>query len=142
MKKFSIIPALAIGLLMVACSGTTSREELYKEVMAVHDEIMPLTGKVMQMKKSVNEKIDSLQQAGGEEYAATIGKLQQTATELDDAHEGMMQWMREFDHDFDGKVEEEIINYLQSRKDAIQTIGEQSRLAIEDAREMLAQQPE
>ena len=65
MKSFLRIFFIAV-MLLNSCGDKDkeAQEELYKKVIAVHDEIMPKMGDIMKYKKQLKEKVEELTSAG------------------------------------------------------------------------------
>ena len=133
----SAIPLFLIVLLMFA-SCESAKDKLYKQVMAVHDEIMPKMGAIMKYKKQLNKKIDTLIEEGNDANADKIAELTQAIADLDNSHEEMMNWMREFDNDFEGMVNEEVMEYLNNQKKKIENVGKVTNSALSNAEKILA----
>ena len=133
----SAIPLFLIVLLMFA-SCENAKDRLYKQVMAVHDEIMPKMGAIMKYKKQLNKKIDTLIEEGNDANADKIAELTQAIADLDNSHEEMMNWMREFDNDFEGMVNEEVMEYLNNQKKKIENVGKVTNSALSNAEKILA----
>jgi hypothetical protein len=126
------------AVLLVSCGEKKKevKDELYDKVMAVHDEVMPKMGDIMKLKKQLKGKIDEL---SSEEVidSAKISQLEQAIADLDNSHEGMMGWMHEFNNNFDGMVNEEIMKYLNEQMDKIQKVGEVTNAALKNAQDKL-----
>ena len=137
----SAIPLFLIVLLMFASCGEqkkSPKDALYDKVMAVHDEIMPKMGAIMKYKKQLNDKIDTLIEEGADANADKIAELTQAIADLDNSHEEMMNWMREFDNDFEGMVNEEVMEYLNNQKKKIENVGKVANSALSNAEKILA----
>ncbi len=133
----SVIPLFLIVLLMFA-SCESAKDKLYDQVMVVHDEIMPKMGAIMKYKKQLNKKIDTLIEEGNDANADKIAELTQAIADLDNSHEEMMNWMREFDNDFEGMVNEEVMEYLNNQKKKIENVGKVANSALSNAEKILA----
>jgi uncharacterized protein YoxC len=125
-------------VLMLSCEKKQkeAKDVLYDKVMEVHDEIMPKMGDIMKYKKQLKSKMDALAE-NAEVNAEKIGKLKLAIANLDNSHEEMMRWMREFDPDFEGMVSEEIIKYLDDQKTKIEQVGLVTNAALKNAEELL-----
>lgn len=82
-------------VLIVSCAGNTKEhheedDPLKKEVIAIHDEAMDQMGITMRLKSQLKGSLDS---ARLEEYTVVMERL-------DNAHESMMVWMRNFSKQF------------------------------------------
>ena len=138
----STISLTILAFLFITSCGEpkkNTKDQMYDKVMAVHDEVMPKMGDIMKYKKQLQTKIDELIAAGQEENEAKIAELEKAIENLDNSHEGMMNWMRQFDNDFEGKVEEEVMKYLTDQMTKIESIGKMTNTAIANAEQLLAE---
>ena len=107
---------IVILFFAVSCGEKKQTESktdaLLDKVMAVHDEVMPKMSDIMRLKKELNAKVDELLAAGEDENSNKITELKKAIENLDNSNEGMMSWMREFDRNFEGKVEEEGLFFI------------------------------
>ena len=93
---------LVLLLVVTACGKTTKNEqpvgenpsaELYKQVMVVHDEIMPKMEVIFNLKEGIEEKIENTPNIGNAREQA----LEQVIANLDSASGSMRSWMQNFD---------------------------------------------
>jgi paraquat-inducible protein B len=140
MKSF-VLMSLLMLVLLVSCKDQQeqAKDELYERVMTIHDEIMPKMGDLSKYKKELEQKIDELA-SKSEVDSAQIRDLEETIEELDNSHEAMMGWMHQFDNDFEGQVNEEIMKYLNVQLDKIEEVGKMTNAALQDAQDQLAEQ--
>ena len=89
-------------------------------------------------KKQLNNKIDKLLEAGVDENSEEIIKLKKAVGELENSHEGMMNWMHQFNVNFDGMVEAEILEYLNDQMTKIKNVAKETNAALRKAEELLA----
>jgi hypothetical protein len=123
----TLVSALALMVVLVACeSGKKQAEEkpLMDQVMEVHDAVMPKMGALMKTKKQLLAKANSTADS-----ALSI-ELKTLAQEIELANESMMDWMRNFDPDFEG-TEEEIKDYLMKKKKGIEKVAEAMNSSLE-----------
>ena len=133
---------LVIVALLFSCTEKkqgNSHEKLMEGVMAVHDAVMPKMGDIMKYKKQIGEKIQELKTAGEEANQDAISKLQQVSDDLDASHKQMMDWMHEFNSDFEGMTEEDIAKYLNDEKAKIEQVGQLTENTLKEALEILRQ---
>jgi CHASE3 domain sensor protein len=127
------------AILLVSCEEKPKETDvLYNKVMEVHDEIMPKMGDIMKLKKQLKEKLAELDTATDIDRAK-IDEIEQAIADLDNSHEEMMGWMRQFDRDFEGMVNEEILKYLNDQKGRIEKVGQVTNAALQNAQEQLAE---
>lgn len=104
-----------------ASSEAKKENILYKEVMAIHDEVMPLMGELMAMNKKVKGK-DS-----------TSHEANELSAYLEEANEAMMNWMRKFNPNIENMTHEETMNYLEEEKKKIMKVKEKMLSAQDQA---------
>ena len=76
----------------------SENDKLFAEVMAIHDEVMPEMGDIRRTRKGL---LDKLEHTSDE----AVGKLlQEQADKLNESHEAMMGWMRQFNPNQDSAV--------------------------------------
>ena len=139
MKRFTHHVLVLILLLAAACGGSqeNNTDTLLDEVMAVHDEIMPKLSDMSKLRKQLKGQIDELVSQDSVGNMELIQQFQQGIEELDNSHEGMMNWMREFDNDFEGQTTEQILKYLNDQKGRIEEVGVKTNRAIKQAQDLL-----
>ena len=113
---------------LLACGSAKQEEQqaLKDEVMAIHDEVMPKMGELRRARKDLMLQADSLAETNPERAAL----LDAAAEEIAAASEGMMQWMREYEPEFEG-TDEEIVQYLQDQKVAVQKVKDDMMGSLE-----------
>jgi hypothetical protein len=138
----TLIPAFLISLLIFTACGEqkkSAKDLLYDKVMAVHDEVMPKMDDISKYKKQLKDKIAELDAAGSEVNAVKIEELKKAFEGLENSHDDMMGWMHQFDSNFDGMVEKEIMGYLNNQMKKIETVGKTTNDALKYAEQILAQ---
>ena len=139
-------------LLFSACSTSTSEHQapsdplspeqqkvnnLEQEVLYMHDEVMPLMADLVDLKGKLqkrNEELQASEQSGAQDQAIIN---QMIISNLDIAHESMMDWMRNYQKvDITGDVGENT-TYLEEEKTKIDLVTKQIYSAIAAAEEVL-----
>ena len=98
-------------------------EEKRSEVMAIHDEIMPRIGTLMNLKKQLRERaaaMDSAQNTDKEQLFSIRASIEQ----LEMADEAMMQWMRTYTDPADSVSKQEAMEYLELKEQEILEVKE------------------
>lgn len=116
---------------------------LEKEVLGIHDEVMPKMGEIMALKKGLSQKIaklDSLQQEGAS--STTLAQERQQAldlsTRLTRADSLMMGWMHEYKGDSAKALPVgQALEYFRLEKEKMVTVQEATTTSIQEAREFL-----
>lgn len=121
----TFLTALFGLLIFTACGdgGQAEREALHKEVMALHDEVMPMMGGLRKTRKSIEALADSL--VPDSVNAGRVDELRAIAKEISESNESMMAWMRQFEPEImeDGTAHEEVMKYLNEQKKAISEVN-------------------
>lgn len=88
-----------------------ANDKLMAEVMEIHDEVMPEMGSIRRTRKALLDKLENTTDEA-------VGKvLQEQADKLDESHEAMMIWMRQFNPNQDASVTDSSYHvYLQDQK--------------------------
>ena len=139
MKGFWVFFSLfAISFLTISCKGEKieDNQQLKDEVIAIHDEVMPLMGQLRSLRQEILDKSATLEQEDSVLNAEKIAHLNGLAEQLDQAFEGMFVWMRQFDSNFTG-TEEELKSYLLDQKVKVQEVNEDIKTALSAAKEEL-----
>jgi hypothetical protein len=121
---------LLILLSIVLLTGCEkSNQELYDEVMQVHDEVMPKMEDLYKAKLALNARILN------NPDLAEIEKKQinEQIAQLDSASEGMMIWMRQFNPLPDSLGEDKARQYLEGEKKKVQKVKDDILQALKDA---------
>jgi methylphosphotriester-DNA--protein-cysteine methyltransferase len=142
---------LLVSSVFVACgsaggdeSSTESTQKneqaaLYKEVIDIHDEVMPRMRDINQLLKDIDTRVSEFEADSllTPDQLAEKQNLESTKSLLEDANEGMMSWMRDFQQIEEDQEHEEVIKYLSDEKQKIQAIKEDILSAIEEAESSL-----
>jgi hypothetical protein len=103
-------------------------QALYDQVMAVHNEVMPKTGEIYQLKKELKDKI--LVEPGRSK------DFEQAIAELDSADHSMMDWMHKFNEP-DSVTQEVAREYLENEMVKINQVKELINTSIQKAKDQL-----
>lgn len=144
MKIFkTCILTLLIAINFIGCDNKPDKEaqafnKTFKEVMAVHDKVMPKMNEMGQLSSELKAKIDTT------ETAATF---QKALDSLKNAHMTMMTWMENFSNEFpysenrlEGKSTQEIldaIELLKKEKTAVDVVEKAVIGSINNAKTVL-----
>lgn len=138
MKNFSYV---VLFVVLMSCGGNTNSnnqnendlQALKDEVMAVHDEVMPMMGDLRSTRMKLTAFADSLANVDSVQALNYSG----IAAEIETANEGMMQWMREYEPEFSGS-EQEIRDYLENQKELINKVKEDMNNSLAKGKEALS----
>lgn len=147
MKKFIYI--LLAASFLFACGGKNTdknlfedeelkkaelREQLYNEVMAVHDEVMPRMDDIYRLKIKLQEQLKELLEKSSDQHTDEIVILTEKIKALEEAGNSMMVWMRQFDVKPDSLGHEAIMRGLEEEMEKIKKVKHDMLEAIELAR--------
>lgn len=121
---------LLIVLLFAHCKDKTPQEieldKLFDEVMTIHDNVMPKTAVIHRLKKKLKNQTTE----------DNLAPVTMAIKQLDNADEGMMEWMADFKKP-KGKSFQEAKSYLNSEKEKISVVKKDILSAIAVAEELI-----
>jgi hypothetical protein len=138
---------LFLGLILFAGCGKSAHEHhdseeespinnpnqaLYDQVMDIHDDVMPKSDEIYQLKKEIKEKIDNPNLEPSKKK-----QLEQIAAELDSADHSMMDWMHKFKPLPDSANQELAREYLENEMERIKNVRELINGSLQKAKEEL-----
>lgn len=149
MKKVFPFLILTVLLLGISCKQNQEDKEnttepsaqkasvtQMKEVMAIHDEVMPKMSTIGRLVGELKSQVDSTEV--GQQYEVAMKDLQ-------DAHKTMMDWMKDFGNRFNyeeiinGKeLSEEKKQWLDEEEEKVKVVKEKINGSIERAEALLA----
>ncbi len=138
MKKHLLLTFIFIALFSckeIKKAEPQTESNQMKEVMAIHDEVMPKMGAIGKLVSELKNKVDTTAQGL---------KYEKAMKELQEANKAMMDWMHSFGDQFDS---DEVLNgkalseakkkLLGLEEEKIKTVREQINLSIENAEKLL-----
>lgn len=152
MYRISILFCIFSLFMMVSCdqgqttSTSSSKEEkvatpaallpsevIYKEVMKIHDDVMPKVKDINRLQKKLKAELKA--------PTATTNKeeIQSILKQLDEADKGMWDWMGAFKQPSKDSPQDSIIQYLQQEKSTISKVSEDMLTSIATAKKYLDQ---
>ena len=121
---------ILIALLFAHCKDKTPQEieldKLFDEVMTIHDDVMPKTAVIHRLKKKLKNQTTE----------DNLAPVTMAIKQLDNADEGMMEWMADFKKP-KGKSFQEAKSYLNSEKEKISVVKKDILSAIAVAEELI-----
>ncbi|NGF55791.1 transposase [Parapusillimonas sp. SGNA-6] len=140
MKKLSFVATLSV-FIAVACQSPTTKEavkgqQLAQEAIAVHDEIMPQIKVFDRTTIKIDSILNNLSGIANThsdiDTAVLKTELQTLKTNLEDATENMMTWMREYEAD------NEDIEYQKSEVEKVKAMKKQFDKVAEESNKKLS----
>lgn len=141
MKK-QLLTALSF-LCLTACSPNSNEahEALQKEVIAVHDEVMPLMGTFVRNEMLIDSLLHNMPALQAKDPSldttAQKARLSDLKTKLESATDAMNKWMQELDLDYEGMSEQEVKAYLEEEKKKVDQINQQFKETDAESKEVL-----
>lgn len=134
MKLFSSFLIFLFSMLVLACANPLieANKAMRAQIIGVHDEVMPKIGQLMSLEKKALAQADSL---FAQDSTATtdIEAMRSLAGQLNQAHEGMFVWMRQYSLDEEGKTPEELKTYLDEQLVKVNQVNADIKAALEKA---------
>jgi uncharacterized protein YgfB (UPF0149 family) len=126
--------SFAALLLFFACEPGKSEaiRQIKKEALEIHDEVMPKMGELRRARKDLMLQADSL--VDRDSVRAQL--LMAASDEIAAANESMMNWMRNYDPEFDG-TEDEQLDYFQKQKRSIEEVKRAMNESLAKGKEVL-----
>lgn len=137
MKKITILLAATLVLLSLSCKEEKETESnlQMKQVMAIHDEVMPKMGKLGQLVGKLKPMADSLG------LESPQGKAMK---DLQEANMSMMDWMQGFGDRFDSdeimkgkELSDEKKKWLDEEEEKVSLVKEKINSSIANAEALL-----
>jgi len=130
---------IGLTLLIALLSGCANpkKEEIARlgeEVLYLHDEAMPLMDNLYSTRVALQKLANTDSTQSGQDSVAEL------IQELKLAEDAMMNWMRNFDPNFEGKTDDETIAYLNEKKESISQVAEQMNQALAVGRDRLGRE--
>lgn len=134
MKRVISILIFAIFSIFYSC-GPSQKElnDLQRvELIEIHDEVMPLMGKLKSQEKKALDQVKELE-SSDQVDSMRIQSLKALAYDLDQAYEGMFSWMRQYEIEDGDMSPEEVKVYLEEQMIKVQEVNEQIKEVLEKA---------
>jgi uncharacterized protein YicC (UPF0701 family) len=134
MKLFSASLILFLAFLVLSCANPLieANKEMRAQIIGVHDEVMPKIGQLISLEKKALAQAESLF-AQDSTATAEIEASRSLAGQLNQAHEGMFVWMRQYSLDEEGKTPEELKTYLDEQLVKVNQVNADIKAAMEQA---------
>jgi len=133
MKKLIILLACTSIIFSNCTSNDNIQQELVREIMVVHDEVMPKMDDIHQTQKQLRAERTAVTNE------ATQKQIDDHILSLEQAGESMMDWMAnlKLPSEKDTRTHEEIMAYLAKEKIEIQHVSDDMNGSISAGKELL-----
>ncbi len=133
---------LLLGLVLGSCDNGNKeiQQAIKKEVIGIHDEIMPKMREIVELKEQLKQiQNDFADQSGNSESMEKVTKLRQLQTDLNESESAMRTWMQEFKIELPEETpHEEIVEYYQTEKEEISAVRARMLAGIDAAKTFLS----
>lgn len=137
--NFRLIVLIAFSIALCASCEPSSQnqaQDLRKEIIEVHDEVMPLMGKLKSLEKKASTQAEDILQNDPSDTLA-VQNLKALAYDLSEAHEGMFVWMRQYESEDGERSEEELMQYLEVQMEKVKQVHDAIQSSLANADELL-----
>jgi hypothetical protein len=141
--KHLILSLGVIALILTSCSDPKEKkvQELKKVTIALHDEVMPRMGEISELTSALKDLREEVKLDTTDSAINQLVIINAQVKQLDDAHEGMMQWMA----DYEPRYEEEhpldsAVVYYEEQRSFIERVKLEMEKSIEDAQTFLGEE--
>jgi hypothetical protein len=134
MKQSLIL--LLITIVFFSCSKENDKEALYKEVITLHDEVMPKMEEVSKLSQDLKMKAETISSNKSSDKS-DLTPINKSIEDLANSSRNMMKWMREFNSSYDTLPEEAAVKYLKEEKLEIEQVKKDMLSAIEEGKKNL-----
>lgn len=131
-----------LALFAWACSGNQAgeKEALRKEVVDIHDEIMPHMREIGELKEKLQALEGSLAEGNADEVSGNIAKIQAATESLTQAEDAMRTWMQTFKYEISDDLEhEQIMDYLNGEKEKIIQVKQLITQSVDSSKILLSE---
>jgi len=115
----------------------TEEDSLYRDVIALHDAVMPKMGKLIGYKKALQAKIDSLDNTVKDKKGmmAVTGKKKylKLLAQVEAAEKSMNDWMDQFNPDPKLPAKEDLVKYFEDQKTKAASMKQEVLAALDSA---------
>lgn len=120
----------------LAAASKQMQDSLWQQMMNVHDEVMPQMGEMNRVSQDLKAKAAEL------EDEAQSEPIEEVAESLDQAHEGMMEWMSNLQPLDKVRAEmgtDEVNSYLKAETEKIAKVKEDMMTSLAKGKAVLAE---
>lgn len=144
MRLLGLALFFLLSYFFISCSVNEEKEReqaMKKEIMDIHDNLMPKMDDIMKLKSELKERKETLANdtsiIDSTIHAKTIQQTDSLIHALDNADESMMDWMRNYDALTEDMSHEENMEYLLEEKAKIEEVRLEMLSSIKEAQNVL-----
>lgn len=135
---------VAAVFMLVGCSNPEQEkiDALKKETIELHDIVMPRIGEINNLSVELKDLSRSAEGDTTDAGIAKQAKIRKLVKALDDAHNGMMDWMAAYEPAYEtGHSAEASIAYFGKEKERISEVKSNMETSINNAEQFLDSEP-
>ena len=128
------------GLFVWACGSASSEnrpvDAMVKQVIDIHDKVMPKMGNMTKLQKDLRKEIEELE---GQDTADAerVAAMKTAVAKLESAKAGMRNWMKEFEHPSAEQAESEALKYLESELKKVEQLRDDILSSLKQAENLM-----
>lgn len=138
MKRLIPFFILTMIVFLNSCGPDLKEEnrKLREEVVGVHDEVMPMMGKIKSLEKKALDQVKELESETNID-TLKVQALKAVAYDLDQAYEAMFDWMHQYESEDGDRAAEVVKADLEEQMVKVTKVNEQMKAALEKAEKEL-----
>jgi len=141
--KTLLLSVSSLLILLAACNTQdNSNQQLQDEVIAIHDEVMPMMGTFVHNGMTIDSILNNFKKIKIEnpeiDTIKQKEKLTALKTKLENANDSMNDWMHDLNLDFEKMSNEEVKQYLEEQRTKVEDINKQFKEADAESKETLS----
>ncbi|RMG59728.1 MAG: hypothetical protein D6722_21815 [Bacteroidetes bacterium] len=138
-RSILFFASLLFLFILPACSGSGGEDAIGKlagEVIAVHDEVMPMMGEIMQLRRTLGDSLQSLQAADPVD-SALVEQFEEALSQLNTAKRSMEDWMHGYETPGEDMADAEALAYLKGEMVKVEQVKENMLTSVAFAKSLL-----
>ncbi|SIN65620.1 hypothetical protein [Algoriphagus halophilus] len=137
MIRYISILTFVLLIVLTSCGPSIQEQNLMmrEKIIEIHDEVMPMMGRLKSLEKKANQEIDRLEEENPD--TARIEELKVLAVDLNAAYDGMFDWMHQYEATDGDRTPEEVKVFLDEQLIKISEVNAQFKEVLTKADEML-----
>ncbi|MBN3520328.1 hypothetical protein JYB62_09960 [Algoriphagus lutimaris] len=137
MIRYISILTFVLLVVLTSCGPSIQEQNLMmrEKIIEIHDEVMPMMGRLKSLEKKANQEIDRLEEENPD--TARIEELKVLAVDLNAAYDGMFDWMHQYEATDGDRTPEEVKVFLDEQLIKISDVNAQFKEVLTKADEML-----
>ena len=130
---FLLLALSCLSFMHCGHSDNPERQKAFDEMMQVHDEVMPEISTINKLSRKLKKKIEMTQNQD------SLIMMKATLTRLEEAEEGMMDWMHELNVPGKNIEDANAIDYMKKEKDKISIVSQKMKKSILSGKAILGE---